>query len=138
MLTEKPSIPTSETPNEIIGYDMLDAFTSHYVASTSGSGGPNDVAISEALEQYTRNKKEVPTLRKTIAGIYVKLRANGFYPDGMDDNGIRWRTALQDKVKAKVDAFEPFTEAIPPKPTDQQCDILRKKAMELFGGIGNV
>ena len=86
MLNQPPSIPTSLSPPEIIGWEMEQTFLHHYRIANSGTEYPEKRLATE----FTADQMA------SIADIYKELRANGFYPLGFNEKGqIRWGTALQ-------------------------------------------
>lgn len=90
MHRQPPMIPTSATPELIIGRDNMSIFKKHYqicLSSTNQGEFPDK-----------RLDKEIGVSdRPEIARVLKELRDNGFYPDGFYNGEIVWRTVIKSK-----------------------------------------
>ncbi len=142
-LSQKPSVDTFQTAEEIIGEGLIDAFYTHYTASTSGTGTFPDKEINEALGGFASGKQGVLTLRNIIAEKYKELRKAGYFPDGLKTTGgINFRTALKSAVCDKIEtslADDPGTvisEGMTDKQKQNAINSMKQETGRLFKTVG--
>lgn len=123
MLPGQPSIPTSVTPDEIVG-GMMDVFLKHFELCGSGTGDFPDKLLEDKIGAERRI---------TIAEIYKDLRAHGFYPGYVVAGRMVWRTALKCKTFAAIEVFEPFDTPI----SSMSVKQMKEKARTGFKSIGS-
>ena len=84
MFNNPPMYLTTQTPQDIIGRENLDAFNKFYgIASSPTNAGE--------FPEKRLNKEIGAKPRKYIAETLSKLRSHGYYPDGFSKNGrIMW------------------------------------------------
>lgn len=85
MTYEKPPIvSTEETPLEIVGHENMNHIKRHLASGNRETG------------EYA-----------ALSPVYAKLRDNGFYPLGIEDNKVKWGVALKSDAQMLVDSTYP-------------------------------
>lgn len=98
-LKRKPINPTSLTPEEIVGMDLMPLLELHYKSAMKAES-------QEELDKAMTRAGINSTDRKIAAEAYEKLREHGIHPGGMDrHNNILWRYALRGDLQNYVEAL---------------------------------
>lgn len=122
MLPGPPSIPTTVTPDEIVGA-MMTKFLEHFEVCGSGIGEFPDSKLDKFIGSGAR---------KTIADVYEDLRAHGFYPSHIANKKMVWMTAIKCNTHSVIEKHEPFDKDISSMSTDE----MKEKARNGFRRVG--
>lgn len=97
-LKSPPLYATELTPNEIVGFENMPIFIAHLrICKSATNAGEFPTA--------RLNKEIGPANRDRVAAILAELRANGFFPQGVDGNGkVIWEIALMSDSQRKFEA----------------------------------